>query len=268
MIVLKIADTPIRTDAEGRYCLNDLHRASGGAGHHQPGKFFANKSTQELVAEMQGASPNSETPVATVNDGVNNGTYVAKELVYAYAMWISPAFHLRVIRAYDAMQAQPTRAELAVPQTLPEALRLAADLAEGKAKAEAALAVASPKAAALDRIAVATDGALCLRAAAKLLQVPEKQFVQFLMSEKWVFRHHHGRTLMGYGDREREGLLELKRTQVERDDGSAKTVEQVLVTPRGLAKLGELIERKAPHLRKFVGVHGSAAPQHALPGMH
>ena len=74
------ADTPIRTDAEGRYCLNDLHRASGGAGHHQPGKFFANKGTQELVAELQGASPNSETPVATINDGVNNGTYVAKEL--------------------------------------------------------------------------------------------------------------------------------------------------------------------------------------------
>jgi hypothetical protein len=58
----------------GRYCLNDLHRASGDALRHQPGKFFANKGTQELVAELMGASPNLETPVKTVNDGRNNGT--------------------------------------------------------------------------------------------------------------------------------------------------------------------------------------------------
>lgn len=104
---LTIVDTVIRRDAAGRYCLNDLHRASGGAPHHQPGKFFANKGTQALVDELQRASPNLERPINVVNDGINNGTYVAELLVIAYAAWISPAFHVRVLTAFRDSAAQP-----------------------------------------------------------------------------------------------------------------------------------------------------------------
>lgn len=95
---LTVANTAIRQDVEGRYCLNDLHRAAGGEQKHQPRYWLANQQTKELLAELE----NSGIPLFIVQ-GRHGGTYVCRELVYAYAMWISPAFHLKVIRAYDAM---------------------------------------------------------------------------------------------------------------------------------------------------------------------
>lgn len=99
---MTLAGTSIRQDATGRYCLNDLHKASGDVNHHRPSKWLANKQAQELISELAIEPEFGLAPVAT--EAVKNpSTYVVKELVYAYAMWISPAFHLKVIRAYDAL---------------------------------------------------------------------------------------------------------------------------------------------------------------------
>jgi len=105
---LIIADDLIHQDTEGRYCLNDLHLAAGGEKRHQPSNFMRLDSTIALVAEIECSSEvrsgSSDVSLAfsTVR-GKHQGTYVCKELVYAYAMWISPKFHLQVIRAYDAL---------------------------------------------------------------------------------------------------------------------------------------------------------------------
>ncbi|TFH89485.1 KilA-N domain-containing protein [Vibrio ouci] len=84
------------------YSLNDLHKASGGLQNHKPIHFLKNKQTQELINEIE-QSKNSYFAVNTKRGGRNAGTWVCKELVYSYAMWISPKFHLNVIRAFDSM---------------------------------------------------------------------------------------------------------------------------------------------------------------------
>lgn len=95
----------------GLYSLNDLHRASGGHPNHQPSNFLKLEGTQELAREISkeiNQSYDSMTGVLEVVRGGNNpGTYVCKELVYAYAMWVSAAFNLRVIRAFDAGVSAP-----------------------------------------------------------------------------------------------------------------------------------------------------------------
>lgn len=46
-------------------------------------------------------------PINVIHGGNERGTYVCKELVYCYAMWISPKFHLEVIRTFDRVVNQP-----------------------------------------------------------------------------------------------------------------------------------------------------------------
>lgn len=121
--LMKIDNLKIKTDAEGRYCLNDLHKAAGGFKAHQPSNFTRRAETTDLIDEIMNSSDSRsfDMPMTTVG-GRNGGTYVCKELVYAYAMWISAAFHLKVIRAYDALVND--QVELAQQQVQRERARL------------------------------------------------------------------------------------------------------------------------------------------------
>jgi hypothetical protein len=98
---LVISNTSIRQDSDNRYCLNDLHEAAGGNKKHRPSYFLANQQTKELIKEISIAG------IPAIYTKQRLGTFVVRELVYAYAMWISAAFNLKVIRAYDKQVSQP-----------------------------------------------------------------------------------------------------------------------------------------------------------------
>lgn len=95
-LALTLGNVSVRQQG-GLFSLNDLHKASGGEKRHQPGYFLVNDQAKGLVTEISTAG----IPVLnTINGGPNRGTYACRELVIAYAAWISPSFHLRVIRVF------------------------------------------------------------------------------------------------------------------------------------------------------------------------
>ena len=94
---------------DGLYSLNDLHRASGNDKKHKPANFMRLENTKGLIDEIGRCSDMSNGTNSTaykVIQGGNSeqqGTFVCRELVYSYAMWISPSFQLLVIRAFDSI---------------------------------------------------------------------------------------------------------------------------------------------------------------------
>ncbi|MFM9926926.1 phage antirepressor KilAC domain-containing protein [Variovorax sp. H27-G14] len=131
-----------------------------------------------------------------------------------------------------------------IPQTMPDALRLAADLADQNKVLTEQVETMTPKVEALTRIALA-DGSMCIQSAAKHLQVQPKKLFLWLSEHEWIYRRAGGTGWLGYQSRIQSGLLEHKVTTVERSDGSEKMVEQCRITPRGLSKLAELLNEKA-----------------------
>ena len=96
---LTILNNSIRS-FDNLYSLKDLHKISGGEKKHEPYLFIRLETTQELITEIK--SESDCEPVKTIR-GTQGGTYACEELVIAYAMWISPKFHLIVLRAFLAM---------------------------------------------------------------------------------------------------------------------------------------------------------------------
>lgn len=103
---------------------------------------------------------------------------------YVVVAQLSPEFTARLVDRWQELEAQ---AVPAVPRTMSQALRLAAEQAEQIEQQQAALALAGPKAEYVDRY-VAANGAKGFRQVAKLLGANEHAFRAWLQDEKIMYR--------------------------------------------------------------------------------
>lgn len=245
---LTILNVQIRCDAAGRYSLNDLHVAAGAEARHRPGQYTRTEGFKALVAELgRGMRESAQAPVCTINDGISNGTYVVEPLVIAYAAWISPRFHLEVLNTFLAArraESAPAGDPLAVLAD-PAALRhLLLGYAERVEDLQAQVAVQAPKVRALETLASA-DGCFSITEAAKLLQVRPRQLFAWMERNAWIYRRAQGKSWLAYQPRLQAGVL-AHRAHVQRcADDVERVHEQVLVTAKGLARLGELLSRES-----------------------
>ncbi|WP_163831130.1 KilA-N domain-containing protein [Spartinivicinus ruber] len=193
-----IENVNIRQDEQGRFCLNDLHKAAGGLKRHQPNYWVNNAQTQELIAEMTDTgipvTPNYQ-PIEVIRGGLNQGTYVDEDLVYQYAMWVSPKFNLKVIRTFKAVtkgQLQPLEDENLI---MAKACLIAQDTIKKQEtlllESQKQIAEMQPKADFVSHY-VEARGTSNLEETAKILKIKPRTFTRQLREDRVLFYNVKG----------------------------------------------------------------------------
>lgn len=150
---------------------------------------------------------------------------VGKRDSYVIVAQLSPEFTARLVDRWQELEAGQAPA-IAVPQTLAQALRLAADQAEQIEQQAQALALAAPKVAFVERYVEADSGLKGFRQTAKLLKANEARFREFLIAEKIMYRL--GGDLVAHQQHIDAGRFECKT-----GEANGHAFSRCLFTPKG-----------------------------------
>ena len=170
-------------------------------------------------------------------------------LVLGFTGATAGVFKEAYVERFDAMEAElrgqgqdniPT-----LPRTLPEALRLAADLAEQVAARNAEIAVLGPRSEALATLAE-TVGSFCTRDAAKALQTTERGLRAYLSANGWIYRREPAGPWCARAERLSQGWMVTRVVAVETGTGKPWNRPQARITSRGLAVLAMRLGKPMP----------------------
>ncbi|MGX9911761.1 phage antirepressor KilAC domain-containing protein [Bordetella bronchiseptica] len=183
---------------------------------------------------------------------------------------LSPEFTARLVDRWQELEAK--QSQPAIPQSLPEALRLAAEAIEERDRlalenraTSAALAVAQPKALALDRIS-AGDKSLTITQAAKVLGVRRDTLTNWLAENGWVYRQNG--SWVAYQRHIQSGRLMYKEARYTDEEMGQEVLRPYChILPKGLTVLAQALRDECQEVPAgVVAAQGSLRGQTGVAG--
>lgn len=273
-----LGDVWVRADAHGRYRLNDVHKASGGAVKNRPSDWLKNAKTQDLVQQIESESAGDENSsleqnqaLKVINGGDPStiGVYACKELVVAYAAWISVEFHLKVLRVFIASEEtasghrpMPPGFDLSAITVFDMArwlLDTEKELLAARGEIEVLtvqLGEALPKAKLIDRVVEENESTLGFMECSKILNVLTKEMTDWMYHQKWITKYSKdGPWFALKAGLEGGYVIQGLRTFTPKNGKTATVKGSVKITSRGFVLLAEEFGYKGENPLPPVTVH-------------
>lgn len=149
----------------------------------------------------------------------------------------------RIIDRWMELEAGISAQRLVIDPSDPKVMLAVFDhLQKQVAEKDAIIAVQSEKVRQLDRLAAA-DGSMCLRDAAKTLNVRPKDLNAFMSARRWIYKRAGNANWIAYQDKIQAGLMEHIDHPFFDDQGRERISTRAHVTAKGLVRLAELLEQ-------------------------
>lgn len=239
LVPLTYGGKPIHDRGE-TVSLTDMWRAAGSPREKRPADWLSQVATKDFVSHVEATLDAGQSGIQTAKGGrgVGGSTFAHWQIGLAYAKYLSHDFHMWANTAVrDRMREVHEAPRIAGnpgdPATVLQVIQ----------HLQAQIAAQGQRVAALDRLEGA-EGSRCITDTAKLLKMSRDALTRWMVANRWIYRRPNTDTWVAYRDKEQALLLEHVPYHYTGRDGTPRVKMQLLVTPKGLAKLAALHGRQ------------------------